>query len=85
MVKDPYQMTIETRQPQVKRNHSTTRTTSHVAALSDGLASSFVHGSNSRTPSEHPNPTTKNNGSNMGGDFTYQPTWDPQTVLTTAT
>ena len=29
-----------------------------------------------RTPSEHPNPTTKI-GSKMGGEFTYQPRWDP--------
>ena len=36
------------------------------------------HGSKSkaRTPSEHPNPTTKI-GSKMGGEFTYQPKWDP--------
>ena len=34
------------------------------------------------TPSEHPNPTTKI-GSKMGGEFTYQPKWDPKTVLTT--
>ena len=30
-----------------------------------------------------PNPTTKI-GSKMGGEFTYQPKWDPKTVLTTA-
>ena len=30
-------------------------------------------------PSEHPNPTTKI-GSKMG-EFTYQPKWDPKTVL----
>ena len=29
---------------------------------------------------EHPNPTTV--GSKMGGEFTYQPKWDPKTVLT---
>ena len=29
-----------------------------------------------RTPSQHPNPTTRT-GSNMGGEFTYQPKWDP--------
>ena len=34
-----------------------------------------------RTPSEHPNPTTKT-GSKMGGEFTYQPKSDPKTVLT---
>ena len=28
------------------------------------------------TPSERPNPTTKK-GSKMGGEFTYQPKWDP--------
>ena len=28
------------------------------------------------TPSERPNPTTKM-GSKMGGEFTYQPKWDP--------
>ena len=33
-------------------------------------------GSKSRTPSEHPNPTT-NIGSKMGREFTYQPKWDP--------
>ena len=32
------------------------------------------HGSKPRTPSEHPNPTTKI-GSKIGGEFTY-PTWD---------
>ena len=31
--------------------------------------------SKARTPSEHPNPTTKI-GSKMGGEFTY-PKWDP--------
>ena len=31
-------------------------------------------------PSKHPNPTTKI-GSKMGGEFTYQPKWDPKTVL----
>ena len=36
-----------------------------------------------RTPSEHPNPTTKI-GPKMGGEFTYQPKWAPKTVLTTA-
>ena len=35
-----------------------------------------------RAPSEHPNPTTKL-GSKMGGEFTYQPKWDPKTVLKT--
>ena len=35
-----------------------------------------------RSPGEHPNPTTKI-GSTMGGEFTYQPKWDPKTVLTT--
>ena len=35
-----------------------------------------------RAPGEHPNPTTKI-GSKMGGEFTYQPKWDPKTVLTT--
>ena len=35
-----------------------------------------------RTPSEHPNPTTQI-GSKMGGEFTYPPKWDPQTVFTT--
>ena len=34
-----------------------------------------------RTLSEHPNPTTKIGP--MGGEFTYQPKWDPKTVLTT--
>ena len=34
-----------------------------------------------RTPSEHPNPTTKI-GSQMAGEFNYQPKWDPKTVLT---
>ena len=38
------------------------------------------HWSKSRTPSEHPNPSTKI-GSKMGGEFTYQPKWDPKTVL----
>ena len=37
--------------------------------------------------SVHPNPTTEIKpriiGSRMGGEFTYQPTWDPNTVLTT--
>ena len=33
-------------------------------------------------PPEHPNPTTKI-GSKMGGEFIYQPKWDPKTVLTT--
>ena len=41
----------------------------------------FGHGSNSRTPSEHPNPNQI--GSKMGGEFNYQPKWDPKTVLTT--
>ena len=44
--------------------------------------SSYGHGSKARTPGEHPNPTTEI-GSNMGGEFTYQPKWDPKTVLTT--
>ena len=35
-----------------------------------------------RTPSEHPNPTTKI-GPKMDGEFTYPPKWDPKTVLTT--
>ena len=29
-----------------------------------------------RTPSEHPNPTTRI-GSKTGGEFTHQPKWDP--------
>ena len=33
------------------------------------------------TPDEHPNPTTKIKPK-MGGEFTYQPKWDPKTVLT---
>ena len=46
--------------------------------------SSNGHGSKSRIPpSEHPNPTTKI-VSKMGGGFTYQPKWDPKTVLTVA-
>ena len=36
------------------------------------------------SPSEPPNPTTKV-GSKMGGEFTYQPKWDPRTVLTSTT
>ena len=35
----------------------------------------YGDGSKARTPSEHPNPTTKT-GSKMGGEFTYQPKWD---------
>ena len=31
-------------------------------------------------PSEHPSPTTKI-GSKLGGEFAYQPKWDPRTVL----
>ena len=37
-----------------------------------------------RSPSEHPNPTTKI-GSKLGGEFTYQAKWDPKTVLTPRT
>ena len=35
-----------------------------------------------RTPGEHPDSPTKI-GSKMGGECTYQPKWDPKTVLTT--
>ena len=42
---------------------------------------SFGNENPNRTPSEHPNPTTKI-GPKMGGEFTNQPKWDPKTVLT---
>ena len=46
-----------------------------------GHESPFLHGhgSKARTPSEHPNPH-QNPGSKMGGEFTYQPKWDPKTI-----
>ena len=49
-----------------------------------GMIHSMAMGHKSQIvpPSEHPNPTTKM-GSKMGGEFTYQPKWDPKTVLTT--
>ena len=43
----------------------------------------YDYGLTSRLPpSEHPNPTTKIKPK-MGGEFTYQPKWDPKRVLTT--
>ena len=38
-------------------------------------------GSNTRPPANIPIPTKI--GSKMGGEFTYQPKWDPKTFLTT--
>ena len=50
-----------------------------VSALAEFIENPHGRGSKS---SQHPNPTTKI-GSKMGGEFTYQPKWDPKTVLTT--
>ena len=42
----------------------------------------MAKGQNHRTPSEQPNPTTKIPTMFLCGEFTYQPIWDPKTVLT---
>ena len=52
------------------------------AERADRLIWSWVKSQIARTPSDNPNPTTKIS-SKMGGEFTYQPKWDPKTVLTT--
>ena len=47
---------------------------SELGALQGSLDVAMGQNPKARTPSEHPNPTTKI-GSNMG-EFTYQPKWD---------
>ena len=43
---------------------------SHKLTLGNG------HGSKAKSHSEHPNPTTQME-TKMGGEFAYQPKWDP--------
>ena len=47
-----------------------------------GMAHMAMGQNPNRTPSERQKKNTKI-GPNMGGEFTYQPKWDPKTALTT--
>ena len=66
---------VEGKPPRNKTKHPKNDATTGGPGLR--LRPACGHGSTARTKtSEHPNPTTKI-GSKMGGDFTYQPKWDP--------
>ena len=53
-----------------------TRSSDEATGLSASCAYMGMGQNPNRTPSEHPNPTTKL-GSKMGGEFTSQPKWIP--------